>query len=166
MIYQFQKQLDDGKRNEETLDRYFSRFYRIHRASLRDEKERGIDRYFTEHSSGMVWTVEYKSDSTAARTGNLFLETISVDRDGAAGWLLKSQAQVLVYYLPPCGQAHVYFLPLLKARLRAFTAECPTRAVPNQTRNGTPYNTIGLLIPIAAVAHACVRVLPIQEQAA
>jgi hypothetical protein len=54
---------------------------------------------------GHRFTVEVKADQLATTTGNLFLETVSVEAKPSAGWLALTQADLLFYYCasPPKG---------------------------------------------------------------
>lgn len=55
---------------------------------------------------GHDFTVEVKADQQATTTGNLFLETISVEAGPNRGWLTLTEADLLFYYCaPPPGRA-------------------------------------------------------------
>jgi hypothetical protein len=47
------------------------------------------------------FTVEVKADQQATTTGNLFLETISVEIKPSKGWLTLTEADLLFYYCAP-----------------------------------------------------------------
>lgn len=142
-MYDFKTQLTRGQTHEHFLDQYCSRWYVIRQATY-DEQRQGIDRGFTHKDNGAVYTVEYKADTTASRTGNAFVETISVDTANKAGWAYTSRADWLLYYLPASGL--IYFFEFAKFRLHLprWVREFPTRAIPNKR-----YKTIGLLVPLA-----------------
>jgi hypothetical protein len=55
------------------------------RPATPQEQRRGIDRIFTHRQTGQRLAVEYKTDYKAARTGNAFIGSISVDTAGKAG---------------------------------------------------------------------------------
>lgn len=154
MSYDLRTKLAEGERWERTLDAHFAPRYHIARVSRADQF-RGIDRRFTCRKSGSVFTVEYKSDATAARTKNAFVETVSVDTTGAPGWVRKSEAQVLVYYVPPTGHIYIFFLPLLKLAFRLWEAQYPQKSIPNRGRSGDAYNTIGLVVPLVVFSRFC-----------
>jgi hypothetical protein len=139
--YDFMAQLARGARGEDVLDRLFRRWYALTPAT-QAEQRRGIDRHFVT-PAGRRLTVEYKTDWTAARTGNAFVETVSVDTAGTPGWAYTSQAAYLVYFIPPDGLVYVLTFAALRAQLRAWTQAYPTRAIPNTT-----YHTHGLLVPL------------------
>lgn len=64
----------------------------------------GVDRICCGDVGGLPTyrSLEYKTDFRAADTGNLFIETQIRERSGeiSPGWLRKTVAQVLVFYLP------------------------------------------------------------------
>lgn len=77
-VYGFHHQLNAGKRGERFIDSYFADAYKIYQPDLSFEKIAGIDRIWTDKRDKRVLGVEYKTDETAIKTGNVFLETISV----------------------------------------------------------------------------------------
>lgn len=159
--YSFRAKLSEGVAHEATLDRLFSRWYQIQRldpdapglpasqrAICRAFQRRGIDRVFLSRGPDRTGyrtrsTVEYKADSTAAATGNAFVETVSVDTDDKPGWASYSCAQFLVYYVPPTGEVTVVPMPSLRAELAGWTATYPIRKVKNRG-----YHTHGILVPL------------------
>lgn len=140
--YSFNEQLCHGEHGEEFLDHYFSRWFHIEQASL-EEQRLGIDRFFTSRNQKHRLAVEYKTDETASRTGNAFIEIISVDIAGKAGWAYTSQADYLLYYVPQ--RAFIYMLKMtdIRDRLSLWHRQYPLRRIPN---NG--YNSHGLLVPL------------------
>jgi hypothetical protein len=80
--YRFDQQKLIGKKGEQILDNWLSTTYQIINVShVLQYQNSGIDRLLI-HSSGYSLSVEYKFDKAAARTGNLFFETTSVDTKG------------------------------------------------------------------------------------
>lgn len=155
--YNFDDQLAHGEQGEAFLDRFFSRWFRIKPAAL-EEQRHGIDRHFHHLKSHEDFTVEYKTDSMAARTGNAFIETISVDTEQKAGWAFTSQADMLLYYVP--GKATVYILKMtaIRARLPIWMTTYDLREVPNHG-----YHTHGLLVPLEELEQVAERVLNCSE---
>ncbi len=51
--------------------------------------------------NGHCFTIEIKADQRATTTGNLFLETISVEAKPSKGWLTLTEADLLFYYCAP-----------------------------------------------------------------
>jgi hypothetical protein len=139
-MYEFGKQLGKGEAAERFLDAHYSRFFSIKKAS-RDEQRQGIDRFF--EKEGESWPIEYKADWTASRTGNAFVETVSVDTTGKLGWAYTSSAKWLLYFLPDDGLVYVVEMTKLKGCLEGWKEKCKTVTVQNRT-----YSTHGLLVPL------------------
>lgn len=124
------------------LDRWFAAKHEI-RPATRQEQRRGIDRIFTHHQTGKRLAVEYKTDYRASETGNAFVETISVDTAGKAGWAYSSQANYLMYYIPGDGLIYVLALETLRQQLPRWLEKYPLRAAQNER-----YATHGVLVPL------------------
>lgn len=64
----------------------------------------GVDRICVNEVGGLPYylSLEYKTDYRAFTSGNLFIETQIRERNGllSPGWLRKSVAQLIVFYLP------------------------------------------------------------------
>lgn len=103
-----------------------------------EEQRQGIDRHFS-----LPLTVEYKTDATAVRTHNAFIETVSVDTAGKRGWAYTSEADVLVYYIPGDELLYIVRFSRLRARLPHWLDLFPSRRIPNRG-----YHTVGLLVPL------------------
>jgi len=147
LAYDFDKQLAQGHDGEERLDQFFGQWYRVDPVN-RELQRLGIDRVFTAKRNGVVWLVEYKSDTTAARTGNAFIETVSVDIANKRGWAYTCAAHMLIYYIPPTGDIRVLSVERLKTELLGNLNQYVTHTIPN-VRGGQAYNTIGVCIPLA-----------------
>jgi hypothetical protein len=155
--YNFDDQLAHGERGEALLDRFFSRWFGIEPATP-EEQRRGIDRHFHHLTSHNAFTVEYKTDHTATRTGNAFIETVSVDTAQKAGWAFTSQADRLLYYVPGNGVVYVLKMATVRAQLPVWQRAYEVREVPN---NG--YHTHGLLVPLEELEQIAERVLACEE---
>lgn len=142
MIYGFSEQLKVGQTHELFLDKYSGKWFEIAEAT-REQQRQGIDRIYTAKATGIVSTVEYKADTTASRTGNAFVETVSVDTANKPGWAYSSQADWLLYYLPVDGLIYFWEFAKFRQHLPRWTLQFPTRAIPNKG-----YKTIGLLVPL------------------
>ncbi|HEY8768742.1 MAG TPA: hypothetical protein VIP09_16035 [Dehalococcoidia bacterium] len=145
MTFDFRSQLSKGEAAERLLDEYFSDRYRIFPVD-RAAQRSGRDRLFFERDSGERTFVEYKTDWRAQETGNVFVETVSVDTENKAGWAHTCTADLLFYYVPGRGYEVVYVIEpaLLRAELERWSHLYPTRAVQNEG-----YKTHGLLVPLA-----------------
>ena len=143
-VYSFQKQLAQGQTYEQQLDKAFEDRFFI-RPATRAEQRRGIDRiYRPRKAPDQLLTVEYKADRTAGRTGNAFVETVSVSTTGAPGWALSSQADWLFYLVLGSAEA-LYILQMekLRAKVPAWRSRYPERQIPNEG-----YFTVGTLVPL------------------
>lgn len=146
--YAMADQLAKGEAAEATLDRHFANRCIIQPAT-RAQQRQGIDRIFIHRQSGASYTVEYKTDWTAARTGNAFVETVSVDSQGVPGWAYTSQAEWLVYFIPEQSTIYLIAFSDLRARLPHWLATC--KAAPPIPNRG--YYTLGILVPLSEFAH-------------
>jgi len=153
MTYDFATKLHEGQKHEQFIDEFSGKWYAI-REATRDEQRRGIDRIFTEKKTGIVTTVEYKADTTASRTGNAFVETVSVDTANKPGWAYTSQANWLLYYLPQDGLIYLWEFATLRRHLPRWVKQYPARAIPNKG-----YKTHGVLVPLAEFEQFCDKVV-------
>jgi hypothetical protein len=151
-MYEFDKQLADGESHEETLDKFYSKWYRVSRVSM-DAQKSGIDRVFTNNTDGFRYSVEYKADTTAANTGNAFIETVSVDTNNKPGWAYSSCSQIIIYYIPPKKIAYRFKTLEIKYFVNEWKKKYRIVEVPN---NG--YHTIGVLVPLKELAKLAYKV--------
>lgn len=130
-----------GKAAEARIADLFSIDFDIQPAS--DEEDRsGIDLWFTR--GGIEIAVQVKADDVGARTGNLFIETVSVVESNKPGWAETPRADVLLYYVAPL----VYIIPMRfvrenLARWKRQYSEATTR---DERNDG--YHTKGLCVPL------------------
>lgn len=145
--YHFKTQFADGLAYEAALDRFFGRWYTIRRVG-RDLERIGIDRIFRD-ANNVLSTVQYKGDDAAARTGNFFVETVSVDTDQTPGWIYTTCANYFVHYIPSKARATVYeTLKLRDAFQTVWSKLYPSRAVANLRDGQVAYHTHGVLVPL------------------
>ncbi len=151
--YQMAQQLRKGEAAEARLDRHFADRFLIQPAT-RAEQRKGIDRHLTHRTSGETYTIEYKTDWTATRTGNAFIETISVDTEQIAGWAYTAEASWLAYYLPQGATVYLIAFSSLRIHLPRWQ-QCYPPAPPIPNRG---YHTHGLLVPLSAVGQIASRI--------
>lgn len=150
--YDFETQRKVGQEGETFLDQWLCPIYKVVNVS-EDMKyqQLGIDRVVT-RSDGSIVTIEYKFDIAAKRTGNLFFETISNDKDKIPGWGWSSQADYWIFLIPK--QEILVFKP---GRLRVLVWELQKslkeRIIPNKG-----YNTIGYPIPLIHARKAAFQI--------
>ena len=141
-MYNFAMQHRKGVAAEQMLDDYFAKWFDIRPASMLQQRI-GIDRIFTDRRDGRVMTVEYKADFVAQRTGNAFVETVSVDTKDTAGWAYTSAANYLIYYIEGDELVYVFDFAQFREQLDTWQRNYPTRRIPNEG-----YRTHGLLVPL------------------
>lgn len=136
-----------GKRVEQILDNYFRRGgFIIEPTSRLEEQVLCLgDRRFTS-TTGESFYVEYKSGIQTFYTGNIFLETVSVDSVNKPGWVYTCQAE-LIFYAALLNQKILIFDPAtLRAEIEALKARFgEVKTSKNQNRG---YNTHGVLVPL------------------
>lgn len=90
----FKEQSKLGKRGEETMDRFFSRWFDIHEINGYEQLIIKYDRVFqVKGNSDEKYKVEYKTDLQAVRTGNFYVEIDMTDsRKARKGWLYETRA--------------------------------------------------------------------------
>jgi hypothetical protein len=144
ITYQFAAQLAEGESYETQIDAFFRSNFNVQISAVdRTTQRRGIDRVWYDVKDDRTWTVEYKADSLAGKTGNAFIETISVDTTGKLGWAYTSQASLLVYLVTEPQTVYVISMARLRRCLPRWRAAYPTRQAANDG-----YNTHGLLVPL------------------
>ena len=152
-VYSMTDQRKKGEAAEVRLDRHFADRFLIAPAS-REQQRQGIDRLFTHRESGSTYTIEYKTDWTAARTGNAFVETVSVDTADIPGWAYTSQAEWLVYFIPKQRTIYLIAFDDLRANLPHWLAICKAAPpIPNYN-----YHTLGILVPLSDFAQIASRI--------
>lgn len=148
-MHEFSNSLVIGDKHEIELDRFYSQWSKILRVS-HTAQAMGIDRVWISNETGIQYTVEYKSDEIAGRTGNVFIETISNDVTGKLGWAYTTCAQWLCYYIPQMKTAYWIDALVLKYRIKEWEKKYKSISVANKD-----YNTIGILMPLDEFKHFC-----------
>ena len=140
--YDFDTQRKVGQEGETFLDQWLSSTYKVLDVS-EDLKyqQSGIDRVVT-RPDGSVITIEYKFDMAAKRTGNLFFETVSNDKEFIPGWRWSSQADYWIFLIPE--QEIIVFKP---GKLRALVWELQ-KSLKERSVTNKGYNIIGYPIPL------------------
>ena len=147
MAHDFKEKLAQGLAAERAIADYLGRAgldisIALHKGDAVEERANG-DYVLTIGS--VEYGVEMKYDVTAARTGNIFVETISVDRSGKPGWALTCGAALLLYYIPPGPKSVGVMLVFSPAKLReALPQICLYRSVPARNKG---YSGWGHIVP-------------------
>ena len=160
-IYGFNEQLGIGKWGERFLDAFYHERFIIESVTMEQQRQ-GLDRIYVGRETGKRFSVEYKTDFTAGRTGNAFIETTSVSATGTKGWAFTSTAQVLLYFVPPDGT--IYALDMLRIKIDAekLIEEFPLKSAGNKG-----YETEGVVVSLGVICDRyklwqslCKRVIP------
>lgn len=144
--YGFKEQLLKGKEGEARLDTYFSKWYFVSPVTM-DLERKGIDRKFKRGS--IVTYAEYKTDSLTQKTGNIFVETISVDTLGRLGWAWTCTADLLMYLALP---NTLYVVNPTKVRecIEVWQKAYGVRSVKNKG-----YKSVGIPVPVREFSKIC-----------
>jgi hypothetical protein len=129
------------------LDNFFGPKYEIEPTSPHFERVLCLgDRIFTNKETGKKFFVEYKSFIQTGYTGNIFLETVSVDTQSKPGWVYTCRAD----YLFGAALLNHKILVFLPGKLRAEIAELKIRFREVKTGKGqnSGYNTHGIIVPL------------------
>ena len=142
MTYRFQTQRNRGYEGERMLDKVFGKFFDVRRATATQQRQ-GIDRVMVGKEHKQTINVEYKTDYTAASSGNAFVE---VSFDGRPGWAHTSQADFIAYFVPG---KHTYIVRpcALRTHLPDWEGRFEKRTVLN-----SGYTATGLIVPLSYLA--------------
>lgn len=150
--YDFQTQLAVGQDGEAFLDAFFRREgFTITPASAAEQRTE-IDRWFVDRHERR-FSVEYKRDATAGRTGNAFVELWGDVEHRRRGWARMSAAAYLIYYVPEPEAIYVIPMRALRGKLADWALRYPTRRIPNKH-----WTTEGLLVPLREFERIALKV--------
>lgn len=127
------------------LDAFFlAQGWRIRKTTPHEERALCLgDRKFSQGDEFEF--VEYKSGNQTHYTGNIFLETISVDAPCKPGWVYTCRADV-IYYAILLSRKILVFRP---SKLRAEIADLKTKFKEVKTGKGqNTYHTHGVIVPL------------------
>lgn len=142
MVYDWSEQLRVGADGERVLDTILSHLGTLTEAT-RDEQRAGIDRILVT-GKGQRLTIEYKTDTLAHRTGNAYIETLSVSTTGKLGWLHTCTADRMVYYTPGDRRIRVIRMDRMRKAAQDWQWVHPVVRVQNKTYYGE-----GMLVPLS-----------------
>lgn len=159
--YELPKQLAIGRNGEVRLDKYYGKWFDIRPVS-RELERIGIDRIFIskDPNNKMSTSVQYKSDDRAAKSDNMFLETISVDTKNILGWAYTLCAQVIIYFVPPHNTAYRLTALTLKNLVPVWVERYGNslQSIKNTDSRGEIYFTKGILVPLAELSHNAFKI--------
>jgi len=141
-MYEFNIQLAHGEDGEHFLDKFFSNKFVIYNVTMQQQRQ-GIDRIFKSKATGKMLKVEYKTDYIAHKTGNVFIETVSVDSNDKKGWIYTSMADYLIYYVVEYSLIYTIHFNTLRKLLPIWLKKYPVKKSPNKD-----YFTHGVIVPL------------------
>lgn len=163
MVSKFTKlpQFTRGKTVEKFLDEIFGLNYEIRQTTQEQERSLCIgDRIYTRQ--GKTLNIEYKSGIQTHYTGNIFIETISVDdpRHYKKGWVYTCKADYIIYATILDGCLLVFRPDDLRNKLDFLRLKFKEVATSNHQNDG--YDTHGLIIPVEwAKSKLAYKVIPL-----
>lgn len=139
-------QFTNGKAVEAFLDEYFGKAgYTIRQTTPHEERVLCLgDRQFG--LNGGAFFVEYKSGIQTFYTGNIFLETVSVDAVNKPGWVYTCQADFVYYACLLNGKILVFKPEQLRTKIIGLKQQF--REVKTGKGQNSGYNTHGLIVPL------------------
>jgi len=140
--YNFNEQYEKGVKGENRLDKFFNTIFNIGQVP-RILQQFGCDRIFTNIQSKKRYLIEYKSDERAAKSGNIFVETISVDTENKLGWAYTSCSQYICFYIPGKGEIYIVSTLYIKAKISEWISKYEIKRIKNEG-----YYTEGVAVPI------------------
>ena len=148
------------------LDNFFGGLYQIDPTSPHCERVLYLgDRIFTNKETGKKFFIEYKSGIQTFYTGNIFLETISVDTQSKPGWVYTCKADY-IFYAALLNHKILIFRP---GKLRAEIVDLKTKFKEVKTNKGqnNGYNTYGIIVPLDyAERHLTEQIIEFGREAA
>lgn len=140
------EQFKNGKNVEAWLDDFFQRRgWYITVATKHEERVLCLgDRRFKK--IGYDLWIEYKSGIQTFYSGNIFLETVSVDSENKPGWVYTCKADY-IFYATLLNHKILVFTPTkLRSEIEYLKSVFPTRPTKHHQNDG--YNTHGVIIPL------------------
>lgn len=135
-----------GQSVEKFLDSFFRREgFEIDFVTAHEERVLYLgDRKFTK--DGKSYFVEYKSGIQTFYTGNVFLETVSVDSDNRPGWVYTCQADFIAYGAILNKKILIFTPDKLRLEIERLKSRFPEVKTGKNQNKG--YNTHGVIVPL------------------
>lgn len=147
MVHSWSDSFKRGNEGEEVLDGWLlSTGVGLDGVGMEQQRQ-GIDRILTTQDGRLV-TLEYKTDYRAVKTGNAYIETVSVCKDGVVekrGWVHTTQAEWVLYFTPGTTEGTVYALKPDRLREELDRWQDTYRTVTVQNKG---YSGAGILVPL------------------
>jgi hypothetical protein len=149
-------QFKSGMAVEDFLDQYFGAEFEIKRTTQHQERVLCLgDRIYKNGDKSFF--VEYKSGIQTHYTGNIFLETISVDNPCKPGWVYTCQANFVLYAVLLDGMILVFKPDDLRRQIAELKTKFPEK--PTGKGQNKNYNTHGIIIPLNYAQNLAVKII-------
>ncbi len=149
-------QFKSGMNVESFLDRHFSHEFDIEPTTEYQERNLCLgDRIYKK--GDVCFFVEYKSGIQTHYTGNVFLETISVDNPCKPGWVYTCQADFILYAVLLDDLILVFKPEVLRQRIANLKGRFPEKSTSKGQNRG--YNTHGVIIPLDYAKELAVKII-------
>jgi len=153
-------QFKNGKDVERFLDDFFGDEFDIVQTSKYQERVLCLgDRIFSKGED--IYFVEYKSGIQTYYTGNIFLETVSVDGPCTPGWVYTCQADWILYAALLNKMILVFRPEHLRQKIAELKTKFPERATSKSQSKG--YNTHGIVIPFAYAQKLASKIIGVAD---
>jgi hypothetical protein len=153
-------QWKSGMNVEAYLDRLFrSQGWNVSRTTPHQERVLCLgDRIYNMDDNR--YFIEYKSGLQTAATGNVFLETISVDTQNKEGWVYTCKADYIFYATLLNHKILVFQPETLRKEIEGLKSKF--RVVKTGKGQNKGYNTHGVIVPLDyAIKHLALQVVDI-----
>lgn len=150
-----------GMNVEDFLDNYYrAQGWRITRTTSYEERTLCLgDRHYRHGSQHL--RVEYKSGIQTFYTGNVFLETVSVDTQNKPGWVYTCKADYILYAALLNRKILVFVPDRLRAQIEALKEKFSVVKTGKNQNKG--YDTHGVIIPLSyAESHVAAKVIRLE----
>lgn len=145
--FQETNQWKSGQSIEDFLDKlHRDHGWQVERTTPHEERVLCLgDRHMRKDDEHFL--VEYKSGIQTFYTGNVFLETVSVDTQNKPGWVYTCKADVILYAALLNNRILVFQPNKLRFVIEELKSFYPEVSTKNNQNEG--YNTHGVIIPLA-----------------
>lgn len=140
-------EFEKGLAGEAALDSLLLGLGKMEEAT-REQQRAGIDRILTGHG-GRRLTIEYKTDYKGDKTGNCYIETLSVSVSNKKGWAYTSTADRILYLMADSGTVYCLEPDEVRKLIDKWIEKYRTVRVYNQNYYGE-----GVLVPVPVIQEA------------
>jgi hypothetical protein len=153
----FHEKLSQEKEESVKIDVFLTQWYHVIPTSLELDK-RGIDRILIDKEDLTVSKIDYKHDWRASETGNAFIETCSVYKEGECkkhGWVYTGGADDIYYNV--VGEETIYVVP--KSLLITITETRWEDEYRTASARNPGYVSHGILVPLEEIAEISSQII-------